>query len=281
MTLPVVAGAALMALAFLLWVAPTPLRWLARVDLQVEDPGPRRRRVWGRKARIGAAVLFLLVGVGLTAGRGALVVAIIITCFVRTVWWVVRIRAREKLARQRAADVSAACAALATEVRAGRPANAAISIVADDFPVLRSSVAAMAVGMDPAPAWRREAAQEGGEGLLDLARAWGVSRATGAPLGPTLDQIAEAMAARDTVHSTVAAELSATRSTGTILAVLPFVGLFVALAIGAEPAAFLLGTTAGNACALAATFLACLGIVWTEHIARPPRPAGTSPAQEA
>jgi tight adherence protein B len=59
-----------------------------------------------------------------------------------------------------------------------------------------------------------------------------------------------------------------------MLAVLPFLGLGLGTAIGADPGQFLLHTTAGAVCAALATGLDVLGLVWLDRIAaRVPLPA--------
>jgi tight adherence protein B len=74
----------------------------------------------------------------------------------------------------------------------------------------------------------------------------------------------------------VAEELAGPRSTAQVLALLPFVGLGLSFALGSNPFDFLVGQALGRVCLLLGVGLACLGVVWSELLAR--RVSGWGPA---
>lgn len=265
----VVPGIALaMAVGAALLCPLAPARFVAR--LTTAHAAPVARRAPRRWVRFGPVALLAATVAWLVAGRAAGVAVVLVAMVGATVAWIVDRRRREQRAHRAQAGIAHACAALAAELRAGRPPEAAVAVVAADFPELAPGAAALATGQDPTSIWRRDGAGPGSQGLVELARAWQVSQATGSPLGPTLDRISHALDAETSVAATVLAELAPARATGQVMAALPFVGLFIAHAIGAQPLAFLFTSTPGVACVLLGTGLACAGTVWTEWLARPP-----------
>ncbi len=263
-------SAVLAAGAAALVVPPSGERTLARVSATPAPEGRTRHRA----PAVAAVVLIVLTGLVAAGplGLGASLVGLILAATARW-WWRSRTLGRRRAEAQ--ADVARACALLAAEVRAGRDAYGAVTVIASDCPVLRGAAAVLEIDADPVPVWHAAASRPGEEGLAELARAWAVSRATGAPLGPVLDQVAQALARDADVARMVRTELASSRATGQLMAALPLVGLGLGASIGGNPIGFLTGTPAGIACAVAATALACAGTVWTEHLARTPGAGGT------
>ena len=85
------------------------------------------------------------------------------------------------------------------------------------------------------------------ESLVELGIAWEVAERTGASLNATLDALTGRLSARRTVGHMVAAELSAPRATGRLLAVLPVAGVLLGYSFGGDPLAFLTGSLPGPA----------------------------------
>lgn len=179
-----------------------------------------------------------------------------------------RARSRERLRRATQAETARACVLVAAEVRAGRSPEGAVELVATDCGILGPAAAALAVGDDVVRLWREQSRRPGQSGLAALGRAWQVSRGCGAPMGPSLDQVAVALEREVEVAATVQGELAAAQATGRLMAVLPLVGIGLGYSIGGRPLDFLLESTAGLACTFASTILACGGVLWTSALSR-------------
>lgn len=255
------------AAATTLLVVPVRAPELQRLSTVLVAPVPRRGR-W-RLAVPGASFVVLgwayVLG-GVTAGALSLMTVVLVS----TAAVLGRIRVRDRQRRRAAAEVSRACALLAAEVRAGRPPESAVEVVAVDAPVLGAGAEALAIGDDVVRVWRIQAQRPGCGELGALARAWEVSRTYGAPMGPSLDQLAQQLESEADVARTVRGELASAQATGRLMAVLPLVGIGLGYAIGGRPLDFLVHTRVGLACALVATLLGCAGMLWTDALGRAP-----------
>ncbi|WOQ17624.1 hypothetical protein [Raineyella sp. W15-4] len=267
-----VALAAALAVAALVGVPPG--RAAGRLAGQpVAEAAPAIHRAAGGRRRavlvlLGALLAVLVVGVA-SGPQGAAYAAIGLVPAL-TAASLLKGRARE-LARARSeAEVARACSLVAAEVRAGRAPEGAVDLVAEDCPVLAPAAAALLVGDDVVRTWRHQAGRPGCGGLADLARAWEVSRACGAPMGPSLDQVAGALEREAEVSRLVRGELASAQATGRLMAVLPAVGIGLGYSIGGRPLDFLLHTAVGLACTVVAVALASLGTLWTTALARTP-----------
>jgi tight adherence protein B len=150
-------------------------------------------------------------------------------------------RARtERGARSRALD---GLVALAADLRAGLPAEAALATV-------RPSLV-------PAPAV-----------LARAGAAWRVADLTGAPLADLLDRLEVDLRSVERVRLAAAAHAAGTRATAGLLAVLPVAGIGVGYGMGADPLAVLLRTPLGAGCAAVALLLQVAGLVWTDRLSR-------------
>ena len=258
-----VAFAASLAIA----LGPSPGPRLGR--LAAPTSAASRRRSGRTAVRVGGVILVLAVCAAV-GGATVGVLMVVATTVGATAAGLLRSRRADRRHLRAEADVARACALLAAEVRAGRPPESAVEIVSTDCPVLVPAAAALSVGDDAVRIWRGQAPQPGCAGLHDLSRAWEVSRACGAPMGPSLDQVAAALEREAEVAQTVRGELASAQATGRLMSVLPLVGIGLGYTIGGRPLDFLIGTPAGLVCTLAATLLACLGILWTQALGRVP-----------
>ncbi len=262
-----VLGALSAAAAVALMVLP-----MARPAVHRLQPtaGPQVR-AGRRRLSAGAGVVVALVVLGfLAGGLAGGVLVLVAESIVGTIGTLARGRRREKQRGRAEMDAARACALLAAEVRAGRPPESAVEVVSRDCPIFEPAAAALLVGDDPVRAWREQGARPGQGGLADLARAWEVSRACGAPMGPSLDQVAQALDREAEVARTVRSELASAQATGRLMAALPLVGIGLGYGIGGQPIDFLVTTRLGLACTLLATLLACAGALWTEALSRTP-----------
>lgn len=254
--------AVLMALAVAVLTPPAPAKRLAR--LRPAAPAGAAR---GLPVVVGGCVLALVWVVLGTRVLGWVVMAGLV---VGTVAWVVHRGARA--ARLAAAErgTARAAATVALLLGSGRIPTEALAEAAEDCPALDPAAAAVRLGGDVGAALEAGAAEPGRHGLAALAAAWRVSEQTGAPVAGIVAQVAENLRHDQQVADVVAAELSAARTSGRIMAVLPFAAIALGSLVGASPLAFLFGPGPGQWVLLAGVALAAGGVVWTEHIASVP-----------
>lgn len=273
---PGLAGMAGLAagLAVALLVAAPRGRSVGRLVEAPRPEAPVEDRRSGRSRRLGPVVvlggLLVVVVAGVVAGLPGAAYAVIGLVPALTVAALLKGRAREAARARSEAEIARACSLVAAEVRAGRAPEGAVGLVAEDCPVLAPAAAALQVGDDVVRTWRHQADGPGCGGLADLARAWEVSRACGAPMGPALDQVAAALEREAEVSRLVRGELASAQATGRLMAVLPAVGIGLGYSIGGRPLDFLLHTTVGLACTVTAVVLASAGTLWTTALARTP-----------
>lgn len=259
-------AAAACAAALLVALGPRRAPAVARLEKAGEGPDlSRRPRGW----LLVPVALVVVTTAALLGGATAGTLAAAAAAIAGTGASQLRSQARERERRRAEAQTARACALVAAEVRSGRSPENAVEVVAQDCPVLLPAAAALAVGDDAVRVWQQQSRGPGLAGLGALARAWQVSRRCGAPMGPSLDQVAGALEREAEVTRTVRGELAAAQATGRLMAVLPLVGIGLGYSIGGRPLEFLLGSTAGLACTLVATVLACTGVLWTSALARP------------
>ena len=165
------------------------------------------------------------------------------------------------------AEVAACCSVIANQVRVGRIPAEALTLAAEDAPVLAVASRVQRNGGDVVAALLGQSLRPGCRGLRDLARAWQVGTRTGAPMADLLDQVATALRGDQSVERTVASELAGPRATGRVMAVLPLCGIGLG---------YLLGGTRSGSCGRpsrlgvsgrGAVFAAC-GVLWIEWLAR-------------
>ena len=247
------------------WLALGPARPLRLRVRAAPAARWRGRGVWAGFAGAvlaGASLAGGLLGGGAGAALGTSVALPALTAVL--VWRRHRGRAAAGVAGE---EVFGACQLLAGLLRVGHVPTAALRIAARDAPILAEAAAVQEVGGPVAPALRRCGARPGCESLVELGIAWEVAERTGASLNATLDALTGRLSARRTVGHMVAAELSAPRATGRLLAVLPVAGVLLGYSFGGDPLAFLTGSLPGQLSLTAGIALGCAGVVWTERIA--------------
>ena len=145
--------------------------------------------------------------------------------------------AADRVRRRADAALSEAVGSLAADLRAGRQPAAALAALAG-------------------PATRHRA----------VGAVWAVSERSGAPAAAVLDQVEQDLRARQDQRREVAAALAGARSTGTLLAVLPLLGIGLGAGMGAHPIAVLLAQPRGQVALVAGVVLEALGVLWTSRI---------------
>lgn len=182
--------------------------------------------------------------------------------------WTARARRRRRVAEEASVDC---VAALAAELRAGRPPPIALATVAEHTAgVLREPLAEAAriaaLGGDTASVLR--AADVGAGELRRLAAAWQLSVSSGCSLAGVLDAVDADLRARRQVRRLLAGLLSGPRSTAGLLALLPGLGLAMGAALGADPLHVLIRTGPGQLALVAGVGLDVAGVLWTARLVR-------------
>lgn len=95
---------------------------------------------------------------------------------------------------------------------------------------------------------------------------WSVSERSGAPAAAVLDRVEQDLRARQGQRREVAATLAGARSTGTLLAVLPLLGIGLGAGMGAHPLTVLLAQPRGQLALVVGVLLEALGVLWTSRI---------------
>ncbi|MEU1624254.1 type II secretion system F family protein [Streptomyces sp. NPDC020096] len=193
-----------------------------------------------------------------------------------------RARARRLAAERWQEAVAGLCTAVAGDLRAGRPPDAALAEAVErlrgpDGPggaeCVTPLLAAARFGGDVTAALREAAARPGAEGLAGVAACWEVSVDGGAGLADGLDRVAAALRAERDQREDLRAQLAGPRSTAAMLALLPVFGVVLGATLGADPLRVLLRTPTGLGCLLIGGALEWAGLAWTARI--------VSAAQEA
>ena len=239
-----------------------------RLQVSSGDGSPRGQwAAWRWRVAVPALVAVGIVGgLALDGGRGAAIgfAVSLPTATAVVLWRRHRLRSAAQVA---AGEVAGACRLLAGLIRVGHVPAAALAAAARDAPVLAEPAAVMAIGGDVCGTLRRQGERLGLTGLVELAAAWEVAERTGASLTATLDALTDRLTATRKVDEVVAAELSAPRATGRLLAALPVAGLGLGYAFGGDPLLFLTGSPLGQLSLVAGVALGCAGVFWTERIA--------------
>ena len=179
-------------------------------------------------------------------------------------------RLRQQASRNRA-EVSAVCRLLNAQISMGTLPSAALRLAGQQSRLLGSAVGALDVGVSVADELAKAGEQPGATGLKSLAAAWDIATRSGAPFAPTIAAVNEEIRQSERSEQTVQQELASALATGRLLAALPVAGIGMGYAVGGAPVQFLAGTLLGQCCLVLAVVLVALGLLWTEHIATPPR----------
>ena len=259
---------ALATAAALLFVGrPMPAVLAARLATAEHDPALRRRRFrWWMV--VPPAGIGCIVTAALLAGPAGAAVALAMSIAAVTGLRLAYRQRRRGAALATRRSVTEACAALASQLRIGRVPSEALTVAAQDCPVLNRARSSFELGGDVVSVWLAQLTDPGCGGLGDLARAWRVSAETGAPMAAALEQVAVSLADDQALVSVVAGELAGPRATGKIMAVLPLCGLALGYALGGDPIGFLLQGPLGWACLVCGVALAAAGVLWVEALAQ-------------
>lgn len=155
--------------------------------------------------------------------------------------------------------------ALAAELEAGQPPSVALRRCADEPALWPHALAALHVDADVPSALRADAVER--PVLGQLAACWQVAADSGAGLAASVGQLARSARTAEDTRVALEAELAGPRSTARLLSLLPLVGLAFGTMMGADPTAWLMGTSLGRLCCAAAAALIALGTFWTGRIA--------------
>lgn len=104
------------------------------------------------------------------------------------------------------------------------------------------------------------------EVLAGLAACWSVCSAVGNGLAAGVERLEDGLRAAEAQRRAVETELAAPRATAALLAVLPLAGIWLAVALGAQPVHVLLHTPVGVACLALGVALDGLGLLWTGRL---------------
>ncbi|MFI1971560.1 hypothetical protein BLA24_16810 [Streptomyces cinnamoneus] len=228
------------------------------------DWGERLRRAGGARREL----LCLPVGCAVALMGSSVLPVIAAALAVPLVrrWLVARHRRCE---RERCeAAVIDMCGTVAGELRAGRqPGEAMAGLTGAALgPGWPAVPAAARFGGDVPDALRQAALAPGAEGLNGVAACWRVAVDGGAGLAAGLERVAAALAAERDQREELSAQLTGTRSTAVMLALLPALALAMGSALGAGPLRVLLHTPAGLGCLALGGLLEAAGIAWTGRI---------------
>ena len=173
------------------------------------------------------------------------------------------VRERRTLPQRRRTSVIELCDAMAAELAAGRTPDDAFTATTTLDPQISRELRSVR----PPDHLAELAPLPGAEGLRLLAACWSVSAERGGALATVLDGLAAALRDEEAQRQDVAVQLAGPRTTARLLAVLPVLGLLMAVALGAHPLAFLCGTLPGLACLITGIALNLTGLYWTRHLA--------------
>lgn len=257
-----------------LWCLPAASH--ARVRLAGPVPGKQRAlpRLVAALARAGrrrcvaagtAGSLVALLGVLPVVPAAA--VSVVVGLAIHLAW-----TARGRRARRGVEEAGVDCvAALAAELRAGRPPPAALATVAEHTTgSLQASLAeaarTAALGGDTAAVLRD--ADAGGGDLRRLAAAWRLSVSSGCSLAAVLDAVDADLRCRQQQRRQLSGLLSGPRATAGLLALLPVLGLAMGSALGADPLHVLTATGPGQLALAAGVGLDVAGVLWTARLVR-------------
>ena len=204
---------------------------------------------------IGAVVL-----AALAFDRASLVIALAMGA--ATVVWVADTQRRARAASKRTEAVATFLGHLGTNVEAGAPLHAALERAAEHAPrEIARDVAHLIHHVTTGAPLAAETDE-----FARIAPLFALSASRGVPLSRLV------AAARDDIDHTrrhraaTNAALAGPKTTAVVLALLPFAGLLMGAAMGANPIALLTGGGLGGALLTVGTALVCAGVIVSQHI---------------
>lgn len=184
-----------------------------------------------------------------------------------TIGWLIAAHRRRAAAARRAEETAVAARMLSSLLTTGQVPSAALAAAAQDCACLAPAASAAQLGGDVGEELARAATVHGQEGMGLIAAAWRLSERSGAPIAEVLAGVGERLRAERGVRAVVETELAAARSSGHIMAALPFAAVALGIAAGADPIAYLLGEAMGGVLVLAGVSLTAAGVVWIDQLA--------------
>lgn len=204
---------------------------------------------------VGAVVL-----AALAFDRASLVIALAMGA--ATVVWVADTQRRARAASKRTEAVATFLGHLGTNVEAGAPLHAALERAAEHAPrEIARDVAHLIHHVTTGAPLAAETDE-----FARIAPLFTLSASRGVPLSRLV------AAARDDIDHTrrhraaTNAALAGPKTTAVVLALLPFAGLLMGAAMGANPLALLAGGGLGGALLTVGTALVCAGVIVSQHI---------------
>lgn len=246
---------AVLCLAALCW--PTAS---ARTRLHtLTAPSRPHRRRYPRLDTPAVTVAAAVAGWLLAALPGA-AAATLATATARRRW-----RSRGAITRSLTATegLAEATRSLVAALRAGaHPADAAESAALDAHPSAAAPLRALAT----AARLDGDVTQALPSTGAPLSRAWSLAQRHGLPLADVLDASARDLDRRARFTRQVQARMAGPRTSATVLALLPALGVVLGQAMGARPAHVLTATTPGRLLLLLGVALLCAGVTWCAHL---------------
>lgn len=143
----------------------------------------------------------------------------------------------------------------------------------------------LAAGIPPSAAWRFATDTPADDipaamrtrGWAELAAAWTVAAASGAPLAPALRSIASGLRDAQQADRDAAAALAGPAATARLVLALPAVGLLFGLALGFDTVRTLVATPLGWGCLVVGAGLVVLALLWNRRLVARARRSGPSP----
>ncbi|OFL14244.1 hypothetical protein HMPREF2785_04260 [Corynebacterium sp. HMSC067D03] len=204
---------------------------------------------------VGAVVL-----AALAFDRASLVIALAMGA--ATVVWVADTQRRARAASKRTEAVATFLGHLGTNVEAGAPLHAALERAAEHAPrEIARDVAHLIHHVTTGAPLAAETDE-----FARIAPLFALSASRGVPLSRLV------AAARDDIdhtrrhRATTNAALAGPKTTAVVLALLPFAGLLMGAAMGANPLALLTGGGLGGVLLTVGTALVCAGVIVSQHI---------------
>jgi tight adherence protein B len=169
-------------------------------------------------------------------------------------------RRRAALRVSEAEAMAEALRTMVAELRAGAPPVAATEAAAVEAPpkaakALRAAVASAGLGV-----------ATGAGALAQLTTAWTLAAQHGLPMADVLDAIRRDLDAAARFANRTRAGMAGPRASASILVLLPFVGIALGEAMGANPLRILVTTSPGNVLLLAGSGLICAGMAWSARL---------------
>ncbi|MFC6562187.1 hypothetical protein [Actinoplanes utahensis] len=133
---------------------------------------------------------------------------------------------------------------------------------------LSALVADLRAGVPPLSVAANRSRSANGDDRIDRLTdaVWRLAERTGAPAADLLERVERDARAAGRSAKAAAAQAAGAQTTAVLLAALPLAGIALGTVIGGDPAAVLLHTPWGAACAITALALQCAGLKWSQHL---------------